>query len=172
MVTRRINPIRFKYCLGDTNLEGVTSFVDLGIIIQDNLLWDLQINSMIKRANRNLWFIKRTVGPIKAKKLLYLTLVRSILEYRFIIWCPITKINMRHIESVQRRATKLITGNLYASYADRLVQCDLIPLTFRCEMLDCSFMYKARAWILGNTIMLLCDMRPFRQNPRLDPLGT
>ena len=82
-ITRRINPVRFYYSLGDTTLQRVDSFTDLGVIIQDNLSWEKQINGMIKKADRNLWCMKRTLGPLapmKAKKLLYVTLVRSVLE--------------------------------------------------------------------------------------------
>ena len=178
MITRRITPVRYNYSMGNQNLERVHSFTDLGVIIQDNMLWELQINSMVKKANRNLWFIKRTVGPnapIKAKKTLYLTLVRSILEYCSIIWSPITKQNLRHLESIQRRATQFITNMYYqsgATYQERLLASNLIPLSYRREILDCGFLHKARAGIMGQTIMELCDMRPIRHNYRLDPNDT
>ena len=128
---------------------------------------------MVSKANRNLWFIKRTVGPhapLKAKKLLYLTLVRSILEYCSTIWAPISKQNLNHLESVQRRATQFITNIYeYGTYRERLVASNLLPLSYRRELLDCGFLHKARAGILGQTILDLCDVRPIRRNPRLDP---
>ena len=90
--------------------------------------------------------------------------------YCSIIWCPISKQNLRHLESVQRRATQFITKMYYDySYKERLLACDLLPLSFRRELLDCGFLHKARAGILGQTVLDLCDMRPIRYNPRLDP---
>ena len=134
--------------------------------------WDVHINNIIKKANRNLWFIKRTIGPYaptQAKKTLYLTLVRSILEYCTIIWAPITRQNLIHIESIQRRATKFITGMPYASYKERVIACNLLPLSFRREILDCCFHHKARTGILGQNVLELSNRRPPRPNPRLDP---
>ena len=87
--------------------------------------WNLHINTIVKKANRNLWFIRRMVGPlapISAKKSLYLALVCSILEYCSIIWHPISRHNLKHIESVQRRATKMITNRPYATYNERLTE--------------------------------------------------
>ena len=171
-ITRRINPIKHEYSMGSKNIELVSSFIDLGVIIQDNLLWNQQIASMVRKANRNLWFIKRTVGPTApttAKRLLYLTLVRSILEYASIIWNPISKQNLNHLESVQRRATKFISNMFYSNYKDRLQASNLLPLSYRREALDCGFLHKARAGILGETVFELCDVRPLRQNVRLDP---
>ena len=96
-ITWKISPVRFIYALGNIALESVTSFTDLGIIVQDNLAWDMQIASMFKKANRNLWLLRRTVGPAAlrmAKKALYMSLVRSCLEYCSIIWTYIMKENL------------------------------------------------------------------------------
>ena len=70
----------------------------------------------------------------------------------------------------QRRATRFITNMYeYGTYKERLLACNLLPLSYRREMLDCGFLHKARAGILGETVLDLCDMRPLRQNLRLDP---
>jgi hypothetical protein len=171
-ISRKTLPIRTAYTMGQTRLERVNSFVDLGIIIQDNLLWDEHINNMIKRANRNLWFIKRSIGihaTSDAKKTLYVALVRSILEYGTIIWTPISKQNLRHIESIQRKATKLICRNYYISYKERLALTNLLPLSFRRETLDLNFFKKGRAGIFGQDIKMICNIKQDRQNRRLDP---
>ena len=77
---RSMNPHRNVYNMRLKPLERVQSFNDLEVTIQYNMQWDTKVNSMV----RNLWFIKRTVGPlapINAKRTFYLTLFRYILEY-------------------------------------------------------------------------------------------
>ena len=106
-ISRSTLPIRYNYILGNKGLGRVNEFKDLGIIIQDNMHWDSHIRGQIKKANRMLYCIKRTIGyraPMEAKRLLYLSLVRLHLEYSSPAWAPITKINLELIESIQRRA--------------------------------------------------------------------
>ena len=52
---------------------------------------------------------------------------------------------------------------------ERLQSSKLLPLSYRREAIDCSFLHIARAGNLGETVFELCDMRPLRPNPRLDP---
>ena len=170
-ITRKISPCRFQYALGETILETVQSFTDLGVIVQDNLLWDKQIVTMVKKANRNLWLVRRTVGPAasqNAKRLLYMSLVRSCLEYCSIIWNPVTKANLIKLESVQRRTTRFILSTNEPTYEERLLECKLLPLSYRREILDCQFQHKAKAGAFGENIRALCDVRPHWRNPRLD----
>ena len=47
------------------------------------------------------------------------------------------------VESVQRRATKYILSNYSDNDEDRLKLCDLLPLCFRREIMDLTFMFNA-----------------------------
>ena len=77
-----------------------------------------------------------------AKKNTYLTLVRSILEYRSPLWSPTYKYLIIAVEAVQRRATSYILNNpkklnpLHIDYKQRLLQLKLLPLTYRRELID------------------------------------
>ena len=67
---------------------------DLGTIVNKDLKWKTNIEAMIKKANSRMWLVRRTLGwdaPTKAKKLAYISMVRSILEYNSIIWSPTDK---------------------------------------------------------------------------------
>ena len=170
-ITRKILPFRYQYHIAGTPLERVTSMNDLGILVQDNLLWDDHIRRIVGRANRNLFFIKRAIGehaPFKAKMILYTSLVRSQLEYGSTVWAPITKQNIELLERVQRRGTKYICNYQDLTYKERLLRTKLVPLTFRREMLDCQFAHKARSGILGTYVHDICSVMATRHNARLD----
>lgn len=144
-----LDPIKpkfmFEYKLGNTVLKRVQEFVDLGILFSHNLNWKPHIKKTVDKAFRTLWLIIRTVGfdsAIKIKRTLYLTLVRSVIEFGSAIWNPIDTASIRLLESLQRKATNLITNNSpllhrnYKNYKERLLECNLLPTTFRREIID------------------------------------
>ncbi len=144
-ITRRMTPVIFNYSINDTLLEHVNSFNDLGIIVDKNLKWDNYIKSKVSKANSMLGLVKRTLGfraPIKAKKLLYNSLVKSVFDYGSIIWNGCSKECLGLIEGVQRRATKYILLNYEMDYKSRLQALNMLPLCYTFEMKDLVFFYK------------------------------
>ena len=161
-ITRKISPTKFVYKLGEVALGRVTNFKDLGVTIQDNLLWDIHIRTQVTKANRMLYYIKRTLGlraRMEAKRLLYLSLVRPHLEYSTVSWAPITDINLKLIESIQRRATIFICNDRDLSYNERLTICRFLPLSYRRDLLDAAFCLKSISGNLGPEIQALLPLR-------------
>jgi hypothetical protein len=170
-ITRKLVQHRFAYNVNGTNLERVTRMDDLGLCIQDNLMWDDHIRSIVAKANSTQFMIKRSIGhhaPFKAKLTLYTSLVRSKLEYGSVVWTPISKQNIKLLERVQRRASKYICGYRPLDYKQRLEMTKLEPLSYRREMLDCVFANKARSGILGDFAKEITTTRCTRHNRRLD----
>ena len=64
-------------------------------------------------------------------KLLYKSLVRPILELTGTVWNPYKLKHIRSLESVQRRATKLVQAIKDLPYEDRLRSLDLPTLAYR-----------------------------------------
>ena len=99
-----------------------------------------------------LGFLKRNCSKeisSNALKVLYLALVRSHLGYCSQIWAPQSVIrNILLVESVQRRATKFIfklSNKDHFSYRDRLVQLNLLTLSYWLEYLDLVFFFKCKS---------------------------
>ena len=97
-----------------------------------------------KKANQILGIIKksyisRDAGTIST---LYKAMVRPHLEYGNAIWGPFSQGDKKAIESVQRRATKLIDGFNDKSYEDRLKQLKLPSLGYRRKRGDMIWMFK------------------------------
>ena len=95
---------------------------------------------IISKAYRQLGLIRRTFSiyvSVKAKKLLYLSLVRSQLTYCSQLWTPqfIIK-DIVALEKVRRRVTKYILNDYSSNYKARLETIGLLPLMHYYEYHD------------------------------------
>ena len=82
----------------------------IGVIMDSNLKFEKHINAKIVTANKILGIIRRTYMFLNKEifLLLYKALVRSHFDYAMSIWNPHNIKFIESVESVQRRATKLI----------------------------------------------------------------
>ena len=72
---------------------------------------------------------------------LYTSLVHPYLDYASVVWCPFQLGEIRIIEKVQRRATKIIPSLKDKSYHDRLVSLNLPSLLYRRRRMDVIMIY-------------------------------
>jgi len=63
--------------------------------------------------------------------MLYKTLVRSHLEYANCVWSPFRQIDVKKVERVQMRATRMVMQLKNSSYEDRLKVLNLPTLKYR-----------------------------------------
>ena len=109
------------YYLKGNKIKKVEQEKDLGIIITKDMKPKTHISQIVKKANKLLGMIKRSITcKIKENIMnLYKTLVRPILDYGSAIWNPYQKQDINTLEKVQRRTTKMITGMRNLSYRER-----------------------------------------------------
>ena len=114
-------------------LENIKSERDLGVQLQDNLKWNNQISTSVLKANFVLGRLKKSFEKWDTRtfKVLFTSYVRPIIEYGSTIWNPYRKQDIRQIENVQRRATKLVPAIRNKSYEDRLEILGLTTLEER-----------------------------------------
>ena len=68
-------PIVTTYYMNDQRLLSQKTMNELGTIVSEDLKWNSNIDSMIKKANSRLWLVRRTLGwdtPTKAKRTAYI----------------------------------------------------------------------------------------------------
>lgn len=125
-------------------LERIEEEKDLGITIDSKLSFESHISNIVNKANRMMGIIRRTFDKLEPEifKPIFVTLVRSILEYGQAVWSPYKKGTIRKIESVQRVATKKVNGLQHLSYPERLKTLKLSTLRFRRMRGDAIEAYK------------------------------
>ena len=112
----------------------------------DDLSWSSHYDHMSAKAYKALGFIRRTItasASVSIKKALFISLVRSHLTFCSQIWRPYLLKDMRHLEQIQRRASKFILNDFTSDYKLRLINLNLLPLTMWFELQDIMFLMKA-----------------------------
>ncbi|XP_068213298.1 uncharacterized protein [Palaemon carinicauda] len=106
---------------------------DLGVIIDNRLIFSEHLNKKINMANKITGLIRRTFVSLDEVifKQLYVALVRPHLEYANQAWAPFLVKDIEAIENVQRRATELVPTLKNLSYEERLRKLKIPTLAYR-----------------------------------------
>ena len=122
-----------KYELLGKEIESCQQEKDLGVLITSDLQASKQCIEAEKKAQKILGYIKRQFTTRKKETILtlYNALVRPHLEYAVQFWAPSQRKDIERLESVQKRATKLIPSIRHIGYHRRLQHLNLYSLEKR-----------------------------------------
>ena len=148
--TLKINYILTSYNMANTPLDIAESERDLGIIIHPKLLYRNHHQAIIAKSSQKLGLVKRNCSftkSIKSRKVLYLSLVRSLYEHCSPIWRPVNITQINKFERIQKRAIKWIFNEDYARYScldyfNKLKSLKILPLDLKFELNDMVIFHK------------------------------
>ena len=110
--------------INDHVVETVRSKKLLGTIIEDKLKWNLEIERLIKAANKRMVLLHKVskfTSRISDLKLIYNSKIRSILETSCVVWHSSITLKQRSmLERLQKSAFRVILKNSYESYENAL----------------------------------------------------
>jgi hypothetical protein len=150
--TRRLTRHVFTYKIGTDEVERVNTITDLGILLDEKLTYKPHCDKLIAKANGLLGFIKRRAKEFNntwVTKKLYLTYVRTILEFGSVIWMPYTDEYIVKLESIQKKFLLFALRHIYdprnfrllPSYENRLSILELEKLSTRREHASSIFIF-------------------------------
>ena len=135
----------FDYSINGTSITSRDLCKDLGIIFSSDLSWTEHYNTTTAKAYQTLGLIRQSFSlsvPIRVKKCLFISLVRSKLTYCSQVWRPHLIKDICLLEQIQRRGTKYILNDFQSDYKSRLISLNLLPLMYMYEILDILFLVK------------------------------
>ena len=140
----------FNYSLNGNFLDFVDSEKDLGVLITTKLSWNDQCLALYSKASSRLGLVKRTchfVNCPRQKRVLYLSLVRSIFDHASIVWRPCSENILAKLEKIQKRAVKWVLSEQDHHFSDyeyfkRLQDLDLLPIKYRFILSDLLFFHQ------------------------------
>lgn len=159
--TRNRSEIKFNYSLGNTPLDRVGVIRDLGVIFDSKLTFRPHIEDIVNRSRRVLGFITRITKPFKrpeSYQLLYLSLVRSTLEYASVVWSPHYQVYENMVESVQRSFIRILSyrakvHRVLTDYNQRLDFFNLSDLRTRRLSAELVFLFKVANGIVETSLL-------------------
>lgn len=149
---RTASPLVYDYGIGGEVLSRPSVMKDLGVIFDPKLTFTNHIESVVAAALRMLGFIMRGcrfMTDIMTFRILYMSFVRTRIEYASIVWIPAYEVHVASLERVQRRFLKTTTFMLTGSFPGRgtpqedlLRQFNMQSLQTRRDMTSVIFLYK------------------------------
>ena len=154
------------YQLCGTFLSHVTQEKYLGVLISNDLSWTPHISNVTTRASQKLGFLKRNLkgSPADLKRLAYISIVRSSLEYASTVWDPGQVTQKTLLEGVQRRAARWISADYkrYSSVTAMQQSLGLVPLEERRRLSRLAMLYK----VLHDDVAISASDLDIHRNPR------
>ena len=118
------NPGRVRDFMPNFTIEGkdielVEQTMLLGVVVRSDLSWTPHVEYIVGRSNKKLWILRRLKkwgADQDDLKEIYLTQVRSILEFAAPVWHPALTGEQRvKLERVQKSAMHIILSDDYKS---------------------------------------------------------
>ena len=134
------------YYLYNNPLRTVDEAKYLGVLLDSKLNFNKHIETICKKANGVLAFLKRNLyncNP-QIRSQAYMLYVRPILEYASTVWAPYTKSSIGKLEAIQRLAARFVVSdyNYSSSVTSILNQLNWVSLDTRRQVSRLIMFYK------------------------------
>ena len=150
-----------RYCVGEDVVKNVDMEVDLGVCIDTELNFDEHRKTQVGKANRMVGAMRRSFKFLDNYTFvkLYKSIVRCHMETAIPVWFPYLVKDIEMMESVQRRATKMIPSTKGMEYDERLRLLKLPTLRYRRHRGDLIEMYKMIHGMYDKDVLPFFDLR-------------
>ena len=112
--------LAYKYTLAGQEITVSNSETDLGLILTNRLNYEDHREQTLAKLKQKLGLLKRNSSLARTsneRRILYLSLVRSLLEHCSIVWRPTSQAGIEKFETFQKRAIKWILDEEELSYS-------------------------------------------------------
>ena len=123
-------PLLLSLSLGTNSIQQVSEHKVLGLTLDSELNWHSHLNSLSKRLSKNVYLLSRLrkFATKQALKLFLDAHINSFVNYASTLWDNCSGEYMKRINSIHRRAIKLLLPNPNISTDDKFKQLGILPL--------------------------------------------
>jgi hypothetical protein len=104
--SRKTNPLNENYKLSGTNIMRTDCITDLGMLLDSKLFFHHHVDCIFYKSLKTLGLVHMltySFSTTDSLLLLYVTLVRPMLEYASTVWNSVTATDTHKLEKVQRK---------------------------------------------------------------------
>ena len=142
----QLHPLNLNLSINNNPIEQVKSHKVLGTIIDDQLSWKIQIDAICKKMSRGLYLLNRLTFYIDsdARKIFFNAHCLSHINYASTVWSCAAQDHLKKLNSLYKRATKIILPNPLLSTLEKQTTLDILPLNKQLEFNKIISVFKAR----------------------------
>ena len=124
----QVSPLQLKLTLEKTDIEQVHEHHVLGVTTDDEMKWQSHLSNVCKTVSKNLLLSQlRYYVNVKARKLFYSAHILSHTNYASTLWDGCSEVHLKIMNSLHRRAAKLILSDPSLPPDDKLKTLKLLP---------------------------------------------
>lgn len=137
------NPRR-NYTLRGLPIPAVSHQLDLGIVITQELKWNVHVKHATKKANAIVYLVRKSFKFLTPQlfRIIFQSYILPILEYCHSVWSPYFAEDLQQLDSVLRKASKLVPTLRHLTYPERLTNLRLTTSRDRFQRGDLVETYK------------------------------
>ena len=140
----QVRPLSLTLSLHGSPVEEVAEHRLLGVTVDNQLSWKTHINTLSKTISKKLFMLSKLKHFLNedSRKMFFNAHVRSHLDYASTVWDGCSDNHMKKLNSLHRRAAKIILPNPLLSTDEKLKQLGILPLSKHLVYNKAVFMYK------------------------------
>ena len=121
-----------KIELGESVIKRVNKSKTLGIVINEHLSWNDQIQNVVAKVSKGIGMLRR-IRQFVLKSRIYNAIVLSNFDYCSLVWDNCCENLTDKLQKLQNRAARTITGRTYDVSSDDVLKELVIIFDIRCR---------------------------------------
>jgi hypothetical protein len=153
----QLTPLNLSLFLDSKEIQQVTEHRLLGVIIDEKLSWKTHIEFVCKQVSRNIYLLSQLSNYVSmnALKLFFHAHCMSHINYASSIWCNASEVHLLKLNSLHKRAAKIISDKPSLSTQDKLKDLQILPLNRQFDFNIAILMFKVKNSLAPNYLNVL-----------------
>lgn len=138
------DPLLLDLSLNGNTIKQVEQHKLLGVVVDEKLEWKDHTKKICKKISSNLFMLSklRPLTNTETRKMFYDAHIRSHIDYVSTVWDGCSGAGLKRLNSLQRRAAKLVHPGKDISADQKLQELGILPLTSHLKFNKAILMYK------------------------------